>query len=278
MATLAAIVDTHCHLDYLERQGKEENLPDSDPASTMARAHADGVEFIVNPCVSPKYYQQVLDIVESQPNAYMAVAIHPTDVADTREYPDWEAQVRTLLKNPKVVGIGETGLDYYWSLDDIELQKQCLNTFLKLGVEYNKPVILHDRNVKDEATSTLNSHNDIYQAVAAVPGVKGIMHCFSGDADFALRMIGLGFYISFAGNLTFPKATNLHEAAKAVPLDKILVETDTPFLSPVPFRGKPNEPARVRYVVEKIAELKQLTYEEVAQATTKNAKAVFGIA
>ncbi|HWU45104.1 MAG TPA: TatD family hydrolase, partial [Bdellovibrio sp.] len=113
--------------------------------------------------------------------------------------------------------------------------------------------------------------------IAQVPGVRGIMHCFSGDADFARRMIEKNFYISFAGNLTFKKATNLHEAARETPLEWILAETDSPFLSPMPFRGKPNEPARVKHVVEKIAELKGLSYEAVAEATTLNAHKVFNI-
>ncbi|MEB3288049.1 MAG: TatD family hydrolase [Vampirovibrionales bacterium] len=277
MLPTAPIVDTHCHLDYIERQGREENIPHSDAGHVLSRAMAEGVEFIINPCVSPEYYDQVLKIAEAHDNVYMAVAIHPTDVSDTLKYPDWQSRIRHLLEHPKVVAIGETGLDYYWSTEHIDLQKQCLSMFLKLGVEFDKPVILHDRNVREGDASGLNSHEDILSLVKSAPGVRGIMHCFSGDADFALRMIEAGFYISFAGNITFKKATDLQAAATVVPLEKILVETDSPFLSPMPFRGKMNEPARVRYVVEKIAELKNLSYEEVALATTRNAKSVFGI-
>lgn len=277
----ALIVDTHCHLDYLERQGLEEGLADSDPIAVMERAMAEGVEFIVNPCVSPKNFADVMAIVERLKNVYAAIAIHPTDVSDTSEFPGWAEDIEQLLPHPKVVALGETGLDYYWSMDAnlVALQKRCLRTFLKLGVKHDLPVILHDRNVKDPANNpdNLNSHEDIYTEISAVPDCRGIMHCFSGDAAFALRMIEKNFYISFAGNITFKKAIELQEAAIAIPLDKLLVETDTPFLSPMPFRGKPNEPARVRYVVEKIAELKNLSYEEVALATTQNAKRVFGI-
>ncbi len=129
------------------------------------------------------------------------------------------------------------------------------------------PVIVHDRE----------AHDDIHDVISQVPGVRGIMHCFSGDAAFARKMIAKNFYISFAGNLTFKKAGNLHEAARETPLEWILIETDSPFLSPMPFRGKPNEPARVRYVAEKIAELKGISYEEVATVTTENALKVFGL-
>ncbi len=265
-----AIVDTHAHLDYIQRQEGHA------PSEVMARAQAEGVAFIINPSVTPKTFSEVMAIAEGQEHVYAAVAIHPTDVADTLEFPDWKAQIEALLKHPKVVAIGETGLDYYWSLEHVDLQKHCLKTFLELGVQYDLPVILHDRNYP-EPRPDASSHEDIYQMVSSVPGVRGIMHCFSGDAEFALRMIERNFYISFAGNVTFKKATQLQEAAQAVPLDRLLVETDSPFLSPMPFRGKPNEPARVRYVVEKIAELKGLSYEEVAEATTANAKEVFGL-
>lgn len=265
-----AIVDTHAHLDYLQREQGE------DPAVVMERARAEGVEFIVNPCVTPKRFDEVMAIVERLENVYAAVAVHPTDVLDTEEYPDWPAQIEALLQHPKVVALGETGLDYYWSLEHVDLQKQCLKIFLELGRKYDKPVILHDRDYQ-EPRSDSSSHQDIYDIVSSVPGVRGVMHCFSGDAEFAQKMIEKGFYISFAGNVTFKKATDLQEAAKAVPLEYLLVETDSPFLSPVPFRGKPNEPARVRHVVEKIAELKGLSYEEVAAATTANARKVFAL-
>jgi len=265
------IVDTHCHLDYLAR---ETEVEDNDPASVMARAKQVGIEFIVNPSVSPDKFAEVIKIAESMPNVYAAVAIHPTDVSDTLAHPDWIAQIESLLSHPKVVAIGETGLDYYWSSEHIDLQKQCLREFLRMGVQYDKPVILHDRTSQD---GVLNSHEDLLAEVSQFPQAHGIMHCFSGDAEFAQRMIDQDFMISFAGNLTYKNAHNLHDAAKVIPLDKILVETDTPFLSPVPFRGKPNEPARVQYVVAKIAELKELPYEEVARVTTENARRVFGI-
>jgi TatD DNase family protein len=188
-------------------------------------------------------------------------------VADIENDAEWLNQIETLLAHPKVVAIGETGLDYYWDTSQVDLQKRCFKALLELGRKHDLPVIVHDRD----------AHEDVAAMIDSVPGVRGIMHCFSGDAAYARQMLAKGFYISFAGNLTFKKAENLHEAAKETPLEWILVETDSPFLSPVPFRGKPNEPARVKHVVEKIAELKGVTYEEVARVTRANAQKVFGL-
>ena len=271
----AVIVDTHCHLDYIVRQDEHpDGLAGIDPAQVMERAQAAGVEFLVNPSVTPTKFNEVIAMAERFENVYAAVAVHPTDVADIIDSPDWLAEIESLLEHPKVVAIGETGLDYYWSLDDVALQKQCFNALLALGRKHDLPVIVHDRDYREPRLDH-SSHEDILQMVSEVPGVRGIMHCFSGDAAFARAKIAQGFYISFAGNLTFKKADNLHEAARETPLEWVLAETDSPFLSPMPFRGKPNEPARVKHVVEKIAELKGLSYEAVAAITTANARRVF---
>lgn len=271
--TPVAIFDSHCHLDYIERQEGEAVEKEKaqgvkfDPVSVLQRAEAEGVSFVVNPSVTPARFPEVLALAERFPNVYAAVAVHPTDVADVADTPGWLDELEALLSHPKVVAIGETGLDYYWDTSLKELQHHCFRSLLALGRKHDLPVIVHDRE----------AHEDVYRLIDETPGVRGIMHCFSGDADFARKMIRKNFYISFAGNLTFKKATDLHEAAKETPMEWILVETDSPFLSPMPFRGKPNEPARVRYVVEKIAELKGLPYETVAEATTANAKRVFGL-
>lgn len=266
----AAIVDTHCHIDYIERQNAEEHPMGAegiDPLKVIERALAAGVEFMVNPSVTPKRFNEVIAMAERFDNVYAGVAVHPTDVIDVIDTPGWLDDVEALLAHPKVVAVGETGLDYYWDTTHKDLQQQCFRGLLALGAKHDLPVIVHDRE----------AHDDVHRLISETPGVRGIMHCFSGDAAFAEKMIAQNFYISFAGNVTFKKATNLHEAAAAVPLDKLLVETDSPFLSPMPFRGKPNEPARVRYVVEKIAELRGVSYEEVAEATTRNARKVFGL-
>lgn len=262
------IVDTHCHLDYIARQEEHpDGVAGTDPVQVLERAMVAGVEFIVNPSVTPARFPEVIAMAERFENVYAAVAVHPTDVADVENSEGWLEQIETLLSHPKVVAIGETGLDYYWDSAQVDLQKRCFKALLELGRKHDLPVIVHDRD----------AHDDVAAMIEGVPGVRGIMHCFSGDAAFARRMIQNNFYISFAGNLTFKKAENLHEAARETPLEWILVETDSPFLSPVPFRGKPNEPARVIHVVEKIAELKGISYEEVAAVTRANAQKVFGL-
>ncbi len=262
------IIDTHCHLDYIQRQDEHpDGATGTDPALVMERAQAVGVQFLVNPSVTPSKFPDVIAMAERFENVYAAVAVHPTDVADIVDQPEWLNEIETLLAHPKVVAIGETGLDYYWDQSLADLQKKCFRSLLELGRKHDLPVIVHDRE----------AHEDAYQIISEVPGVRGIMHCFSGDADFARRMIEKNFHISFAGNLTFKKADHLHQAAQQIPLDWMLVETDSPFLSPMPFRGKPNEPARVKHVVEKIAELRGVSYEEIAAATTANARRVFGL-
>ncbi len=230
----------------------------------MANAEAAGVQWIVNPSVTPDKFAEVIQLAERFPNVFAAAAVHPTDVQDVDQQ-EWLAPVERMLEHPKVLAIGETGLDYYWDKTHINLQQQFFRTFLELGQKHDLPVIVHDRE----------AHEDIHRLISEFPGVRGIMHCFSGDAAFAQQMIKQGFFISFAGNVTFKNAKNLHEAAQVVPLEWMLIETDSPFLSPVPFRGKPNEPARVRHVAEKIAELKGIPVETVAEVTAENARKVF---
>ncbi len=251
------LVDTHAHLDYLQREG-------ADPEAVLNRAQEVGVSWIVNPSVTPDKFPEVLQLAERFPNVYAAAAVHPTDVQDVAES-DWIQAIEAMLAHPKVIAIGETGLDYYWDKTHIATQQHFFKTFLEMGRTHSLPVIVHDRE----------AHDDVHRLISDCPGVRGVMHCFSGDAEFAQTMIDQGFYISFAGNVTFKNAHALHEAAKVTPLEWILIETDSPFLSPVPFRGKPNEPERVRLVAEKIAELKGIPIETVAEVTTENAQRLF---
>jgi len=251
------LVDTHSHIDYLVREG-------ADATVVMDEAKMAGVSWMVNPSVTPDHFSDVLRLIEQFPNLFAASAVHPTDVQDV-DPETWKTSVETMLEHPKVVAIGETGLDYHWDKTHIELQHSFFRTLLSMARERNLPVIVHDRE----------AHEDICRIISEFSGVRGVMHCFSGDTDFANAMIKLGFYISFAGNVTFKNAKNLHEAATEVPLEWMLLETDAPFLSPVPFRGKPNDPAKVQYVAARIAELKGIPIETVAEVTSENARKVF---
>ncbi|MDX2085400.1 MAG: TatD family hydrolase [Candidatus Melainabacteria bacterium] len=258
------LFDTHCHLDYLE-EGLAEHSPAQPLPDVLERAQAQGVGWIINPSVSPDRFAAVLSVAERFENVFAAVAVHPTDVNALPDDNRWLAEIEQHLKHPKVVAVGETGLDYYWDTTHKARQQACFSASLALARQHQLPIIVHDRD----------AHEDIYTLIQAEPGVTGVMHCFSGDADFALRMVELGFYISFAGNVTFKKAEALREAASVVPLERLLVETDSPFLSPVPFRGKPNEPARVRLVAECIAALRNLPLDVLAETTTANARRLF---
>jgi TatD DNase family protein len=271
------IIDTHCHLDYIARQLAEAAAASDGSVEldtieqVIARAQAAGVQWLVNPGVSLECFNEILALTERFESVYAALSVHPTDVVETNDAPNWLETLRKGLEHPKVVAIGETGLDYYrpeqQEPDNIALQQKCFRALLELGRERDLPVIIHDRE----------AHEDVLKLVKEYPGVRGIMHCFSGDTEFAKAMIKQGFYISFAGNLTFKNAKNLHDAAQNLPLEFILTETDSPFLSPMPFRGKPNEPERVQYVVQKIAQLKSMSYEDIAEATTANAHSVFSL-
>ncbi len=260
---MTTLVDTHCHVDYVNRAGEPADV-------VLARATEAGVGWMVNPGVTPEHYWDILALCDRFPQLYAGLAVHPTDVA---EAPDgWAAEVEAHLKHPKVVALGETGLDFYreehQTPEHMALQHRCFAQTLELAEAHNLPVIVHDRD----------AHQAIYDTVKLFAGrVRGVMHCFSGDADFARTMIDLGFYISFAGNVTFKNAKALQAAAVEVPLDWLLVETDSPFLSPMPFRGQPNEPARVRLVAEKIAELKGMSIEAIAEVTTRNAENLFKV-
>ncbi|MEM0950705.1 MAG: TatD family hydrolase [Cyanobacteria bacterium P01_H01_bin.74] len=267
---LVPVIDTHCHLDYIVNPemtfGKTPELPVESPAEVLSAAREEaGLAALINPSVSFTGIDDVIKLAETFESVFAAVAIHPTDVAELQPIADWQSKIAKKLDNPAVVAIGETGLDYYHDTTQKALQQECFRFFLELGAEKKLPVIVHDRE----------AHDDVYAMIKSVPDAFGVLHCFSGDTAFALKMIDLGFYISFAGNVTFKKAHNLHEAAAQIPLDKILIETDSPFLSPMPYRGKPNSPKRVSLVAQKIADLRGISYNTVAEATTQNARALF---
>ena len=173
-------------------------------------------------------------------------------------------ELYNLLKNKKVVAVGEIGLDYFKKLSDISVQKKIFAEQLELAQNINKPIVFHNRDSDDDIINTLSEF----------PNVYGVAHCFSSTYDVAKKLIDMGFYISFSGNLTF-KNSHLPDVAKRLPIDRILVETDSPFLSPVPYRGKTNEPGRARFVADLLARLHNLSINEVAQITTTNAKAIF---
>lgn len=204
-------------------------------------------------------FPEVLKLAESYDNFYASVGVHP-DYEDIEE-PSVEALV-SLAQHPKIVAIGETGLDYFRLTGDLEWQRERFRTHIRAAILAGKPLIIHTRSAAEDTLRIMQEEG--------ANRVGGVMHCFTESLEVALKAIELGFYISFSGIVTFKNATQLKEVAQAIPLNKILVETDSPYLAPVPFRGKTNQPAYVKYVAQEIANLRGISLDEVMQATTQN--------
>lgn len=217
-------------------------------------------------CVSvelPKL-PEILALADQHDNIYASVGVHPDYELD--DEPTQE-QLVTLAKHPKVIAIGETGLDYFRLTGDLEWQRNRFRTHIKAAVETNKPLIIHTRSASEDTLKIMRDEG--------ADKVGGVMHCFTESMDVALAAINLNFYISFSGIVTFKKALELKEVAKSIPLERMLIETDSPYLAPVPFRGKLNQPAYVKHVAEEIAKLRGISVEEVGEATTANFKELF---
>jgi TatD DNase family protein len=205
-------------------------------------------------------------IAAQHDDIYATVGVHPLDIKDRIETLDTLCE---WAQRPKVIGIGETGLDYYYSKDNLDLQQQSFIIHLQAAKKTRKPVIVHTREAKEDTLAIIAEHAD--------RDVSGVLHCFTEDWDMAQRALELGFYISFSGIITFKSAESLREVVRHMPMDRLLVETDSPYLAPVPYRGKKNEPKFVREVAECVAELKGLTFDEVAMQTGKNFNRLFGL-
>jgi TatD DNase family protein len=247
----ALLVDSHCHLDF---PGLEEQLP-----ALCRRMGENGVGWALCAGVTLERLPAVMAIAASCPNIFAAVGVHP-DTADGAE-PDVEMLVH-LASHSKVVAIGETGLDYYRLTGDMTWQQQRFRVHIAAARRLALPLIIHTRAAAADTLRILEEEGG--------GGVGGVFHCFTEDAATAERALALGFHISFSGIVTFKNAQSLRDIARAIPLDRILVETDAPYLAPVPYRGKTNEPAYVRYVAAEIAKVRGLTPDELAQATTDN--------
>jgi len=245
------LVDSHCHLDFPDFSAR---LPE-----LLAAMQANGVGAAVCIGVNLEDFPGVLALAESRPNLYATVGVHPE--YDQAEEPDVERLIR-LAAHPKVIAIGETGLDYYWQKDKPEWQRRRFRTHIQAARRCGKPLVIHMRDAADDTLRLLAEEH--------AGEVGGVMHCFTENWEVARRALDLGLYLSFSGIVTFKNATAIKEVAQKAPLDRILVETDAPYLAPAPFRGKQNQPAYVRYVAEEIARLRGLAVEEVAAATTAN--------
>lgn len=245
------LVDSHCHLDFPELAAQ---LP-----AVLERMRHNGVGCALCIGVNLDDFPKVLSLAETHPHIYATVGVHP-EYADTEE-PD-DKRLVALASHPKVVAIGETGLDYYWHKDRPQWQRDRFRTHIRAARAAGKPLVVHMRDAADDTLAIL--------ADEGAGAVGGVMHCFTEKWEIARQALDLGFYISFSGIVTFKSALAIREVARKAPLDRILAETDAPYLAPVPHRGKRNEPAYVLHVAEEIARLRDLPPETIAAATTAN--------
>ena len=250
------LIDTHCHLFYDDLKN---DLP-----GVMDRAHDLGVNRFICVATNMEDGRECLLMGESHENIFASAGVHPHDAKDAPE--DFVDQIYDLMTFDSMVAVGEMGLDYFRNISDPEIQKNVFRAQMGIAQDLKKPVIFHNRDADD----------DVIKILKEFPDVRGVAHCFSSNLETAKAFMELGYFISFSGNLTF-KNSHLPEVAKDLPLDRILVETDSPYLSPVPHRGKLNEPGRTRFVAEKLAEIHDVPLNIIAEKTSANATNLFGL-
>jgi len=255
------LIDSHAHIQGKEYAGETE--------AVIARAHAAGVGMIVavGGAGDMSSNGEAVRLANSFANVYATVGMHPHDAKDVGA--NELAVLKHLAEDSKVVAIGETGLDYYYSHSPHDVQRRVFGQFIQMARQTKLPIVVHERDAAQEAVELLRSEGG--------GELRGVIHCFTGDYQAACAYLDLGFYLSFTGIITFKNANALREVVGKVPLDRMLVETDSPYLTPVPHRGKRNEPAYVRFVAETIATIKNVDLLTVAQATSANVKNLFCI-
>lgn len=253
------LFDTHAHLNADQFE--------EDVDEVIKRAQAEGVSNIVVVGFDEKTIKGALKLAESYEFIYAAVGWHPVDAIDMND--DHLAWIEQLASHPKVVALGEMGLDYYWDKSPKNVQKDVFRKQIRLAKKVKLPIIIHNRDAHEDIVKILKEED--------AAEVGGIMHCFGSSLEIAKQCIEMNFYLSFGGPVTFKNAKKPKEVAKEIPLDRLLIETDCPYLSPHPNRGKRNEPSYVKLVAEAIAEIKEIPYQELVRATNENAKKLFAI-
>ena len=256
------LVDSHCHLsfeDYSpdEIDGMLERASDNDVSTLITIGAGEGFEGNA----------AALEVAKKYPQVYCTMGLHPHDASCSNEEVD--AQLKEMAQHEKVVAIGEIGLDFHYNNSPDDVQRDVLRRYIRLAFELNKPIVIHDRDAGDETYEILKEEG--------VQPDQVMIHCFTGTAELAKKYLDLGCFLSFTGIITFKSANELREVVQNTPVERMLIETDSPFLTPVPFRGKKNEPAHVKLVAEKIAEIKGLSFSDVARITTLNAKRFFNL-
>lgn len=253
------LIDSHAHLD--------DKRFDKDRDKLISELKENEIDIVINPGANVASSVKAVSLAGKYDNIYAAVGVHPHDAKTVNE--NTIELLKSLAKKDRVIAIGEIGLDYHYDFSPKDIQKKWFIEQIKLAKELNLPVIVHDRE----------AHKDIYDILKSEASGKttGVLHCFSGSVELAKEYVKMGFYISLAGPVTFKNAKTPKEVAKEIPLEYLLIETDCPYLTPEPHRGKRNEPLYVRYVASMIAELKGVSFEDVAKKTSENTKRLFNI-
>ena len=232
----------------------------------LKNAKENGVDKIIVPSANPKDFERIMELINKYANVYGMLGVHPSDAKD------WDDklinEIKNLAQNKKIVAIGEVGLDYYWDKSFNDLQKEIFIKQIKLANELNLPIDVHDRDAHKDTFDILKEYNN---------GSKVVMHCFSGSVEFAKECIKEGWYLGIGGVVTFKNAVKMKEVVQAVALEHILLETDAPYLTPVPYRGQENQPAYVKFVAGEIAKLRRITLEEVIRITAQTSELIFKI-
>ena len=255
------IVDSHCHLDALDYENLHKNIAD-----VVEKAQARDVKHLLAIGVTLSRFEQAYDSLREFNNVSLACGVHPLDF---EEEPYDAERLLHLAQDPKVIAIGEIGLDYYYSADNKAAQQAVFASQIDVANQLNKPVIIHTRQAREDTIRLLRDNQ--------AEKCGGVLHCFTENYDMAKQALDLGFYISISGIITFKNAEDLREVVRKLPLDRLLVETDSPYLAPVPYRGKQNQPAYTREVCEYVAALKGVSVEKMAQITTQNFERLFKI-
>ena len=251
------MIDSHCHLDH------EPLL--SDLPNVIKRSKAVGIKKLLTISTSIESFRRIKEIINKDEIIYGTIGVHPHET-NTKQITS-ENIIKNFNENPKIIGIGETGLDFYYNNSDKDKQIKSFNQHIKASIETNAPLIIHSRNAEKDTFEILNDYKN--------ENLKILMHCFTGSKIFAEKLLTLNAFFSASGIITFKNSTELQETFKLLPLDKILIETDSPFLAPVPNRGKKNEPSFIDFTAKKLSEIKNITKSELVKITTDNFNRLF---
>ncbi|HHW7520075.1 TPA: TatD family hydrolase [Mannheimia haemolytica] len=255
------IIDSHCHLDSLDYETRHKNVDE-----VIENAKARGVHHFISVCTTVGRFEAMKNLTAHRNDVSLSCGVHPLNVED--EPFDYD-KLFQFAQDPKVVAIGETGLDYHYTPETKALQQSLFVQQIEIANKLNKPLIIHSRSARQDTMDMLEQNN--------AEKCGGVLHCFTEDWAMAKRALDIGFYISISGIITFRNAEELREVVRKVPLDRLLVETDSPYLAPIPYRGKPNQPAYVRETCEYVATLKGVSTEELTRITTENVQHLFNI-